>query len=100
METWVETGRSFASESLDRQLAVPRAGREVGLAASRTLSPGTAGQREHQACAGSGQREGKVQPESHFCSERISGRCCINSDFYTVAPWRPPSMDFIVGRLS
>lgn len=99
-ETRVEAGHCFASESLDLQLAVPRAGREAGLAASCTLSPGTAGHWEHQAYAGSGQRKGKVQPESRFCSERTSARCCINSDFYIIAPWRPPSMDYIVGRLS
>lgn len=57
------------------------------------------GQREHEACAGSGQRVGKVHPESRFCSERTSARCRINSDFYNVAPWRPPSLDSIVGRL-
>lgn len=96
----MEAGHSFASESPDPQLAVLRAGREAGLATSCTQSPGTAGQWEHQACAGSGQREGKVQPESRFYSERTSARCCINSDFYIIAHWRPPSMDYIVGRLS
>lgn len=77
----MEAGCSFASDLPDLQLALPRAGREAGLAASCTLNPSTASQREHEARASSGQHEGKVQLACRFCSERTSAICRINSDF-------------------
>ena len=77
----MEAGCSFTSDLPDLQLALPRAGREAGLAASCTLNPSTASQREHKARASSGQHEGKVQLECRFCSEQTSARCRINSDF-------------------
>ena len=88
----MEAGRSFASESPDLQL-----GEQVGKRGFH--SEPRHSQRELEACVGSGRCEGKVHPESRFCSAWTSVRCRINGDFYTVAPWRSPSVDSTVGRL-
>ena len=81
----MEAGCSFASESPDPQL-----GEQVGKRGFH--SEPRHSQRELEACVGSGRCEGKVHPESRFCSAWTSVR-------YTVAPWRSPSVDSTVGIL-
>lgn len=94
----MEAGRSFASESPDLQLTLLRAGREAGLAASCTLSPGIAKGSMRPVLVLVGAR-GRSTLSLRFCSKWTSVRCHINCDFYTVAPWRFPSVDSTVGRL-